>query len=109
MECLSRSWSVLWARDLRSWRVSGATGVQVEEGRQLPIESKRVAVDLARANQRVTALNGDLDYSEASLAVVLLAQPGTAGEKRYAPGISDSEESLDAAARAASDCRRSRA
>lgn len=52
-------------------RVSSATGVQVEEGRQLPIESKRVAVDLARANQRFTALNGDLDYSEASLAVVL--------------------------------------
>jgi outer membrane protein len=52
-------------------RVSGAIGVQVQEGRQLPIENKRVAVDLARATERVTALNGDLDYSEASLAVVL--------------------------------------
>jgi outer membrane protein TolC len=62
-------------------RVSGATGVQVEEGRQLPIESKRVAVDLARANQRFTALNGDLDYSEASLAVVL----GYPAEDRVQP------------------------
>jgi outer membrane protein len=52
-------------------RVSGATGVQVEEGRQLPIENKRVAVDLARASQRLLALSDDLDYSEASLAVVL--------------------------------------
>jgi OMF family outer membrane factor len=52
-------------------RVSGAIGVQVQEGRQLPIENKRVAVDLARATERVTALTGDLDYSEASLAVVL--------------------------------------
>jgi outer membrane protein TolC len=51
--------------------VSSAIAVQVEEGRQLPIENKRVAVDLARASQRLTALNGDLDYSEASLAVVL--------------------------------------
>ena len=32
-------------------RVSGAVGVQVQEGRQLPIENKRVAVDLARANR----------------------------------------------------------
>ncbi|HTB17500.1 MAG TPA: TolC family protein [Bryobacteraceae bacterium] len=52
-------------------RVSSAVGVQVEEGRQLPIENQRVAVDLARANQRLTALSGDLDFSEASLAVVL--------------------------------------
>ncbi len=52
-------------------RVSSAVAVQVEEGRQLPIENKRVAVDLARANQRFSALNEDLDYSEASLAVVL--------------------------------------
>jgi OMF family outer membrane factor len=52
-------------------RVSSAVGVQVEEGRQLPIENKRVAVDVARANERFSALNDDLEYSEASLAVVL--------------------------------------
>jgi outer membrane protein TolC len=52
-------------------RVSSATGEQVEEGRQLAIENKRVAVEVARASQRLAALNGDLDYSEASLAVVL--------------------------------------
>jgi outer membrane protein TolC len=52
-------------------RVASAVDVQVEEGRQLPIENKRIAVDLARASQRLMALSGDLDYSEASLAVVL--------------------------------------
>ncbi len=52
-------------------RVSSAVGLQVDEGRRLPIENKRVAVDLARASQRFDALNGDLDYAEASLAVVL--------------------------------------
>jgi outer membrane protein len=52
-------------------RVGGAVGLQVEEGRRLPIENKRVAVDLARASQRFEALGGDLDYAEASLAVVL--------------------------------------
>jgi outer membrane protein len=52
-------------------RVRSATGEQVDEGRQLAIENKRVAVEVARASQRLAALNGDLDYSEASLAVVL--------------------------------------
>jgi outer membrane protein len=77
-------------------RVSGTVGAQVEEGRQLPIESKRVAVDLARASQRLAALNGDLDYSEASLAVVLgysatdRVQP--LGEERAAFEIPASEQ-----------------
>jgi outer membrane protein len=51
--------------------VSSAVGLQVEEGRQLPIENKRVAVDVARAGQRLLGLSDDLDYAEASLAVVL--------------------------------------
>lgn len=52
-------------------RVSGAVNAQVQEGRQLPIENKRVAVDLARASQRLLGLSDDLDYAEASLAVIL--------------------------------------
>jgi outer membrane protein len=77
-------------------RVSSAVGVQVEEGRQLPIENKRVAVDVARASQRLVALNGDLDYSEASLAVVLgypasdRVQP--MGEERAAFEVPASEQ-----------------
>lgn len=62
-------------------RVSQAVGLQVEEGRQLPIENKRVAVDLARAGQRLASLHDDLDYAQASLAVVL----GYSGEDRVQP------------------------
>lgn len=52
-------------------RVSAATNLRVEEGRELPIETKRVAVDQARARQRFDAMRDDLDYAEAALAVVL--------------------------------------
>jgi outer membrane protein TolC len=52
-------------------RVGAAVSAQVEEGRRLPIENKRTAVDMARASQRYDALGDDLDYAEASLAVVL--------------------------------------
>jgi outer membrane protein len=52
-------------------RVSEATKLRVEEGRELSLENKRVAVDLARARQRSEGLAGDLDYGQASLAVVL--------------------------------------
>jgi outer membrane protein len=52
-------------------RASEAMKVRVEEGRELPIENKRIAVDLARARQRSEGLAGDLAYAEASLAVVL--------------------------------------
>ncbi len=51
--------------------VSSAMSLRVEEGRELPIENKRVAVDVARASQRLLGLTDDLDYAEASLAVVL--------------------------------------
>ncbi len=52
-------------------RVSAATKLRIEEGQALPIESTRIAVDLARARQRRDALSDDLDYAQASLAVVL--------------------------------------
>ena len=52
-------------------RAGEAVSLQVQEGRQLPIENKRVAVDLARTKQRLSALSDDLEYAEASLAVVL--------------------------------------
>jgi outer membrane protein TolC len=77
-------------------RVSSAVAVQVQEGRQLPIENKRVAVDLARAGQRLSALGDDLDYSEASLAVILgysatdRVQP--VAEERAAFEIPESEQ-----------------
>ncbi len=52
-------------------RVGDAVRLRVQEGRELPIANTRASVDLARARQRLDALKDDLDYAEASLAVVL--------------------------------------
>jgi len=52
-------------------RVAEAIKLRVEEGREIPLENKRMAVDLARARQRFDALSADLDYAQSSLAVVL--------------------------------------
>jgi outer membrane protein TolC len=77
-------------------RVSEAVKVRVEEGRELPLENKRVAVDLARARQRAAGLSSDLEYAEASLAVVLGYAAGDRVEPREeegkAPEIPESEQ-----------------
>ena len=52
-------------------RVSEAVKLRVEEGRDLAIENTHAAVDLARAHERYDSALGDLDYAQASLAVVL--------------------------------------
>jgi len=52
-------------------KVSEAVQARVKEGRELPIESKRAALNLARARQRQEALEGDLTLGADSLAVVL--------------------------------------
>jgi outer membrane protein TolC len=52
-------------------RVNETVRLRIQEGRDLPIEAKRVAVDLARGHQRFDGLVADLDYARASLAVVL--------------------------------------
>ena len=52
-------------------RRSAGVKLRVDEGRELPLEAKRIAVDLARSRQRVDGLGGDLDYVQATLAVAL--------------------------------------
>jgi outer membrane protein len=52
-------------------RRSAGVKLRVDEGRELPLEAKRIAVDLARCRQRVEGLAGDLDYMQATLAVAL--------------------------------------
>jgi outer membrane protein len=83
-------------------RVSQATRLRVEEGRALPLESNRIAVDLARAKQRLEALTGDIEYAEATLAVVLGYPAGDrvqpAEEDRPALEIPESEQAARALA-----------
>jgi outer membrane protein TolC len=52
-------------------RVVEATEARIQEGREIPLEGKRAQLNLARARQRAEALSTDLDFGEASLAVVL--------------------------------------
>jgi outer membrane protein TolC len=52
-------------------RVGEAVKLRVDEGREIPLENKRIAADLARARQRHQSLADDLDYVQATLAVVL--------------------------------------
>lgn len=44
---------------------------RVAEGRELPLESRRAALDAARARQRIGILEDDLEFAERSLANVL--------------------------------------
>lgn len=71
-------------------RVSEAMKLRVQEGRDLPLENARIAVDLARARQRHDALSGDVDYAQASLAVVL----GFPAADRVQP-VDDEQKPLD--------------
>ncbi len=52
-------------------RVAAAVAVRVAEGREIPLESKRAALNSARARQRAAELAENTEYSESSLAMVL--------------------------------------
>ena len=52
-------------------RVAEATQSRVSEGREIPLESKRAALNLARAKQRAEAYAADEEYAESTLAIVL--------------------------------------
>jgi outer membrane protein len=52
-------------------KVAEAVEARVKESRELPIENKRAALNLARARQRQEALEDDMAFSSNSLAVVL--------------------------------------
>jgi outer membrane protein len=84
---------------------------RVEEGRELPIESKRAAFNLARARQIADALDGDRETAETSLAIVLgysaddRVRP--AAEERAAPPMPVSEEAaVESAVQASKELRR---
>ncbi|HEV2472842.1 MAG TPA: TolC family protein [Chthonomonadales bacterium] len=76
-------------------QASAAVELRVQEGREIPLESKRLAVDLARARQRSEAVEEDLDYSRAALAVVLGYPAGdrvqTADQEQPALQVPESE------------------
>lgn len=52
-------------------KVQQAVAARLNEGRALPVDSKRAELNVARASQRVEELAADQDAAERSLAVVL--------------------------------------
>lgn len=57
-------------------RVAETMRLRTEAGRELPIEQKRAALDVALARQRAEAFAADLEYAEERLATVLGYEPG---------------------------------
>lgn len=77
-------------------RIEAVVRLRVEEGRELPIEGKRTAVNVARARQRAATLQSARRAYAQSLALVLGLPPGQdllpAAEPRPAPVLPESEE-----------------
>jgi len=88
-----------------SRKVAAIVDLRVAEGREIPLESKRAALEAARAEQRLGILESDRDAAQAMLAVVLGYPDGDrvrpAGEQRAAADLPLAEE--DAIARALAD------
>lgn len=59
-------------------RVEAAIRLRVEEGKELPIESRRAALNLLKARQRLQSLQTTRDAASQSLALVLALHPGDA-------------------------------
>jgi outer membrane protein len=92
-------------------KVLAAVEARVQEGRELPLESKRAEYNLARARQLADSLDADRDTDETSLAVVLgysaedRVQP--AAEERPIPPLPASEEeAIETALQSSPELRR---
>lgn len=80
--------------------VAASIEARVSEGRLLPIESKRAALDLARAGQRISSLAADLESAERALALVLGLGPD---DRAQASGGEPLDFTLPSSADAAAD------
>lgn len=94
-------------------KVLGTVESRVQEGRELPIEAKRAAFNLARARQLADALDADREAAETSLAIVLgysaddRVRPA-AGERSVAPLPESEEAAVESALQSSKELRRIR-
>ena len=84
---------------------------RVKEGRELPLQSKRAALSVARARERVEQLGADQDSTERSLAVVLGFgaddQVRATADEPPAPALPSSEEAaIQSATESSKELRR---
>ena len=100
------------AREVESsQKVLATVENRVREGRELPIESKRAALNLARARQAADGLEADRETAETSLAIVLgygaedRVHPD-AEERSAAPLPASEEAAVESALHASKELRR---
>ena len=84
-------------------KIAETIRARVAEGRELEIENKRAALNLARARARAEQLESEREYAEESLTTVLGFDPAdrvrvSLDETRTLPPLPDSEEAVAAAA-----------
>jgi outer membrane protein len=104
--------SAVAARDQAdsSARLEGFTKTRVEEGREIPLEARKAALDTARAKQMMARYEANARVLEATLAEVLgypagdEVRPST--ETTVAPELPTEAAAIEAAYRASADLRR---
>lgn len=85
---------------------------RVDEGAELPVESKRAAVNLAQAKQQLDTFTADEDYAEMLLAVTLgfpakdRVRPAKSQETFHLPIVQSEDESIDLALKNSKSLRR---
>jgi len=85
---------------------------RVSEGAELPVESKRAAINLAQAEQQLDTFKADEDYAEMLLAVTLgfpakdRVHPARAQETFKLPAMESEDESIDVALKNSKSLRR---
>ncbi len=83
-------------------RIEAATRLRAEEGREIPLEARRAALETARARLRLQQLDSQRRAASQALAVALGLDPSEeilpAGEERRAPEVPLEEDSAVAAA-----------
>ncbi len=92
-------------------KVQQTIRARVEEGRELPIEAKRAALEGLKVKQRLESLSSDRDFAERSLAMLLGYGPGdivrVSPADRAMPAAAESENAaVDAALASNRDLRR---
>jgi outer membrane protein TolC len=92
-----------WEQCAALEKVAETIGARVTEGRELQIEKKRAALNLARARARAEQLRADREYAEESLATVLGLDPServqvSLDDARPPLPLPESEEAVAASA-----------
>jgi outer membrane protein TolC len=92
-------------------KIEQAVNERVKEGRELPIESKRATLNVAKGRQRLEQLAADQDAAERSLAVVLgfgADDQVQAKEQEYAapPAPASEQAAVESAVNSSKELRR---